>query len=236
MPATPIDFRGNALHNAAMSASAPGDRLRASVLLTAVLAAALLVACGGGGEGDSGNQPGTDVPEDQVQAEPLGAVTEESAIEAVESFDPADEEAVASLNNIVYDGGDYVPSLEPLLDSEDPNVRWAALYVIANLTDTEDEIGVLTPILEDDEVIFSVMAAGSLAGLGVVDAIPALIRGLSSTAELPYSDPPQPLSSFALLTLEHYTGETFDDADDWQAWWDDVGSSIAWEDGQYVSD
>ena len=187
------------------------------------IAGAVVAACGGSEQGTN-DQPS-----------PAGTVSAETAVAVVESFDPAEEDAVAGLNEVVHAGGDVVPALAPLLKDDDPNRRWAALYLIALLTDSEDEVAVLTPVLEDDELIFGVMAAGSLAGLGVVDSLPVLIEGLSSDAELPFSDPPRPLSAYARSTLEHYTGESFANAADWEDWWDEISSDIRWDGEGYVA-
>jgi hypothetical protein len=201
---------------------------RTAPLLVAV---AVLAACGGSGSGDD------DQLVDADQPSPLGTVTAETAVDAVESFDPAAEEPVALLDQVILAGGDFVPDLAPVLQDEDadPNSRWAALYLIALLTDTDEEIAVLEPMLEDDDEIFRVMAAGSLAGLGVTDSLPILIEGLSSEAELPYSEPPRPLSAYARATLENYTGESFEDAADWEDWWDEVSSDITWDGETYVA-
>ena len=197
--------------------------LRAAFLLVFLAAVA---ACGGSDSGDDG------------QSSPAGTVTAETAVDAVQSFDPEENDAVARLNEVAYAGGDFVPDLAPLLEDEDaePNQRWAALYLIALATDTDEEIAVLKPVLDDPEPIFQAMAAGSLAGLGVTDALPVLIEALSSDADLPFSEPPRPLSAYARLTLEHYTGESFDDAGGWEDWWDDAESGIRWEGGEYVTD
>jgi hypothetical protein len=189
------------------------------------IAGAVVAACGG-------SEQGTD-----DQPSPAGTVSAETAVDAVESFDPAEEDPVARLNEVVLAGGDFVPDLAPVFENEDadPNSRWAALYLIALLTDTDADIAVLTPVLEDEDEIFRVMAAGSLAGLGVTESLPVLIEGLSSDAELPFSEPPRPLSAHARSTLEHYTGESFEDAADWEDWWDEVSSDIRWDGEGYVA-
>jgi HEAT repeat protein len=202
--------------------------LRATFLLVVL---AVLAACGGSDSGDD------DQLVDAGEPSPLGTVTAETAVDAVESFDPAGEDPVARLDQVILAGGDFVPDLAPILEDEDtePNSRWAALYVIALLTDTDEEIAVLEPMLEDDDEIFRVMAAGSLAGLGVTESLPVLIEGLSSESELPFSHPPRPLRAYARATLEHYTGESFEDAADWEDWWDEVSSDISWDGEGYVA-
>ena len=202
--------------------------LRATFLLIVL---AVLAACGGSDSGDD------DQLVDAGEPSPLGTVTAETAVDAVESFDPAGEDPVARLDQVILAGGDFVPDLAPILEDEDtePNSRWAALYVIALLTDTDEEIAVLEPMLEDDDEIFRVMAAGSLAGLGVTESLPVLIEGLSSESELPFSHPPRPLSAYARATLEHYTGESFEEAADWEDWWDEVSSDISWDGEGYVA-
>ncbi len=106
-----------------------------------VIAGVVLAACGGSEQGEDG------------QPSPLGTVSTGTAVAAVESFDPAGEDAIAALNEIAFAGGDFVPDLAPLFQDEDadPNQRWAALYLIALGTDTDEEIAVLTPVLDDDE-------------------------------------------------------------------------------------
>jgi len=200
--------------------------LRAITFLTVVTALSTLAACGGGSEGDDSGEPS-----------PLASVTAKTAVDAVKSFDPAGEDSIARLNEIASSGGDFVPDLAPLLQDEDadPSQRWAALYLVALLTDSDEEIAVLKPVLEDSDEIFRAMAAGSLAGLGVTDALPVLIESLSSDQDLPFSDPPLPLSAHARLTLEHYTGESFDDAGGWQDWWDEVKGDIRWDGERYVA-
>jgi hypothetical protein len=191
---------------------------------------ALAAACGSSDDDSAGSS---------VDDQPLpgGTVTAEAAVAAVNEFDPGAEEPLARLNEVVRSGGDFVGDLTPTLEdtSADPNQRWAALYLVALLTDTEEEIAVLKPMLEDDDEIFRTMAAGSLAGLGVTESLPVLIEGLSSEAELPYSHPPRPLSDYALATLEHYTGESFEDPADWEDWWERVERDITWDGEGYVA-
>lgn len=202
------------------------NRCISAIFILSLATLGALAACGGGsGDGDGG------------EPSPLPTVTSQTAVDAVQSFDPAGQDSIARLNEIAASGGDFVSDLAPVFQdrSADPDQRWAALYLIAHLTDTAEEIAVLQPVLEDDDPIFRTMAAGSLAGLGVTDSLPVLIEALSSEAELPFSDPPRPLSAYARSTLEHYTGESFEDAADWEDWWNQVSADIRWGGERYVA-
>jgi hypothetical protein len=163
-----------------------------------------------------------------------------AAREIVESFDSDDEGAIHQLNLLAFPDGqpnpaDIVPALAALLEDEDPNRRWAALYVVALATDTPEEIEVLRGALDDPELDYRVQAAGSLAGLGVVETLPVLIEGLSAAWDMPHSHPPIPVSAHARLTLEHYTGQSFEDQAGWLGWWAQVRDSIRWDGERYVA-
>lgn len=163
----------------------------------------------------------------------------DDALAVVEAFDPAVEGAIHSLNELVLQDGqitqeNIAPALAPLLEDENPDLRWAALYVVALVADTDEEAELLAPVLEDEIQAFQIVAAGSLARLGVVESLPVLIEGLASDSELYHSHPPELIADFARETLEHYTGESFADAAGWQAWWDASMDSLAWDGTQYV--
>jgi HEAT repeat protein len=161
-------------------------------------------------------------------------VSPETAIDVVEAFDPAEPGAVLSLNEVVAAGSEAVPDLLPLLENEDPNRQFAALYVALLLTDTDEEIALVAPLLAHAEMAIRTMVAGALAGLGVVEALPVLIEAMSSSADLPFSDPPRSLTAFAQSALEAYTRESFADAPAWEAWWRNVESSLEWDGETYV--
>lgn len=218
-----------------MSASALGDRLRAAALATLLLASALFIACGGGSDDDTGDPESTDEPEEQVQAQPEATPYSGTASEAVESFDPEDvDESIVRLNDIIAADATELSELAPHLEAEDPDERWAALYVVAFRAETEEDIELLTPVLEDDDARFRVIAAASLFGIGVTDAGLVLIEGLSVDEALPYSHPPRPVSELATEALEYYTGETHDGAAAWQDWWDENGDSLTWDGEMYA--
>jgi hypothetical protein len=178
-----------------------------------------------------------------VDAEDATAPPDPEAMQAraiVESFDAGSDDAIHQLNLLAFPDGqpnpaDIVPALAPLLEDEDPDRRWAALYVVALATDTPEEIEVLRGSLDDPELDYRVQAAGSLAGLGVVEALPVLIEGLSAGWDMPHSEPPLAVSEHARRTLEHYTSQSFEDQAAWQDWWEQIQDSIQWDGERYVA-
>jgi hypothetical protein len=159
----------------------------------------------------------------------------ERAVEAVEGFDPGSSVSIDGLNQAVARGGDVIPALEPFLTDPDPARKWAALYVVALLANSDVDADAIVPVLEDPDPANQVIAAGSLCGLGRKAALPALIEGLAADAALPYTDPPRPVSDLAAEALEAYTGETFETQGEWEAWWDEVSAEIRWDGERYVA-
>lgn len=157
------------------------------------------------------------------------------AAEIVAAFEPAQPDAIARLNALVIDGGDIVPALAPLLDDPDFNRRWAAIYVAGLLTDTPEDAEMLRGALDDHELVLRATAAGSLAGVGVVEALPVLVEAVTSDAVLPFSDPPRQVADLAREALEAYTGESFPDAAGWQAWWSGVDGRVSWDGQRFVA-
>ena len=207
-----------------MHHASPGAARRA-LALTLALLLALLAACGGSGSGGDTNESRYD-----------GPVSADSAVEVAEEFDPAEPGAVLALNEVIAAGSEEaVADLLSLLDDEDPNRQWAGLYMALLLAESDEEIELLRPMLSHDEPVFRAMAAGTLAGFGEADALPVLIEALSSAAELPYSDPPRPLATYAQAALESLTGESFADASGWESWWQDVEGDISWDGERYVA-
>jgi hypothetical protein len=173
----------------------------------------------------------TETPTPEPSPTPDPAVVE--AVVAVQEFNPGDPATLARLDDVISRGGNVIPSLEFLLRDENPDRRYAALYVIVPLTRTAEDVAVLKVALDDPNPGFRVVAAGALIGRGVVESIPVLIDGLSLQQGLPYSDPPRPLAQFSRQTLEFYTGESFATPEAWRAWWDSVHDRIYWTGAGY---
>ena len=226
--------------------------------MTAFLVTALLAGCAGGETDDETAAPVVNTVAGTSEAAPTGsaapsttvsaAVAEatsppgpeaEAAREIVEQFDPDADDAFLTLNDLAFPGGEtnqanIVPALAPLLEAGDANRRWAALYVIALISNTPEEIAVLQTALNDPEPVYKLHAAGSLAARGVVESLPVLIDGLELEADMPHSEPPLPAAAHARLTLEHYTGQTFPDLVGWRAWWEQVGGDLTWDGQRYT--
>jgi HEAT repeat protein len=183
------------------------------------------VSCGGSGsDGDTNESPYD------------GLVSADTALEVAEAFDPAEPDTVLALNDVVAAGSDdAVPDLLALLNDEDANRQWAGLYLALLLTDSEDEIELLRPLLTHEEPVFRAMAAGTLAGLGEVESLAVLVEALASDADLPYSDPPRRLADYARIGLEALTGEEFADASGWERWWQEAEGNLTWDGEGYVA-
>lgn len=210
-----------------LTLSANLTRISAALLVAASLLGA---ACGGGS--DDSDEPG-----EQVDDQPEATSFNGTAVEAVESFDLDDiDESIARLNDVMAADAVVVSDLAPSLEAEDPGQRWAALYIVAFLTETEEDIETLMPVLDDEELAFRVIAAASLFGVGVAEAFPVLVEGLSTDEFLPYRDYPRLVSDLAREALEYYTGQSHSTVAEWEEWWESVESEISWDGEIYVSD
>lgn len=231
-----------------------------SSLVMLALVAALAGGCGGDDEGaaeeptsetatgspadaaDDADQTGTTEPATTDPGQMAAPGPEaEAALAAVEAFDATELDAsIERLNAALFPAGELttdnvVALLAPLLVDDLPERRWAALYVVALAADSPQETETLKPMLTDPEPIFRVHAAGSLARLGVVDALPVLIEGLDLEGDMPFSDPPLLVSDHARTTIEYYTGQSFPDAAGWRAWWEQVGEGLTWDGERFVA-
>jgi len=162
-------------------------------------------------------------------------VTSVQAVAAVRGFDAADIPAsLDRLNSASFGDAALVPGLAPFLKDPDPIRRWAGTYLVALLVD-KGTAHFLTPVLQDSQPALRVIAAGSLAGLGVSEALPVLIDGLGTDALLPYHDPPKAVAAFARQTLEALTGKKFITQAEWRDWWAGIGAKIRWNGERYVA-
>lgn len=229
--------------------------IRDLLRLTLLMFLAGLTACAGSSsqvtetpatataEDGTGGQNPTMTPtvESQESASPTPTVdlaAAEAAREAVEGFDPEEPEAFARLNQIVVEDPDIVPELAPYLEDDDPERRFAALYVAALLADSEAEAELLKPALEDPLPGYRVMAAGSLIGLGAIEAIPVLIDELENDEPLPYDKFNRPIWDLAQEALAAYIGwdeMNLATQEQWQGWWDGYpGENLIWDGEKYV--
>ena len=176
----------------------------------------------------------TDSRNDAATATPDSAAVE-SALLAVQAFDSEDLSTIAALNEIVVDDAGVVTALAPHLASSDDETRWAALYVIALLADSDEDVELLALALEDSVTSHRVIAAGSLAGLGYVDALPVLIVGLSDNASLPFDTFGREVKDLALEALTAFTTQAFEDPESWEMWWESVRDRLVWDGAGYVA-
>ena len=155
---------------------------------------------------------------------------------AVEGFDPGQEAAFHELNTLAVEQTDLVAALAPYLEDPDPARRFAAIYLLALMADTPEEVEVLKGALDDPVFSYRVVAAGSLARLGVMESLPVLVEAVGSDALLPYSEFNEPVVPLAREALEAYTGQSFATAEEWRARWEWVKGIVRWDGARYVAD
>jgi len=161
--------------------------------------------------------------------------TPEEAVEAARTFDPDDiDRSIRRLNAGVALGADLIAPLTPLLDDNDPTVRWAAIYMMSLVAVSPVDADLLMPALSDAEPTNRVVAAGALVGLGRVEAVNVLVDAIDSQDALPFDPLSRQIGDLAREALEYYTGNTFDDAAMWRNWRDTSAGRIVWDGARYV--
>jgi hypothetical protein len=105
-----------------------------------------------------------------------------------------------TLNGAAQRRGEAADLGSALIDPS-PAVRRAAAYVAALWADDAADIATLTPLLTDADAAVRAMVAGSLAGLGHVEARHTLESLRASGAAMPWSDPPVTVGAFASSAL-----------------------------------
>jgi hypothetical protein len=127
------------------------------------------------------------------------------------------------------------------LEAQDPHVRFAALYALANTASSERALEALRGLLDHSDVTYRLLAAAGLVTGGVKDGIPVLIEGLRSDEELTFSQPPMRAWRYAQNLLTLYVNqdlglmaaEDFNTAQAaaaaWEAWWQQVQADIVWD-------
>ncbi|NQV90075.1 HEAT repeat domain-containing protein [Candidatus Uhrbacteria bacterium] len=151
--------------------------------------------------------------------------------DVIEGFDGSD------LNNSFYQLDKYILSpskhaeaaqnATAYLGSSDPEILFAAVYLIVNTGDAL-YAPYLVPLLSHDDVLLRTVVAGRLIGWGEMASIPVLIESLDSDLMLPYADPPRRLSELAQEALPYYTKQDYISRNEWQQWWSQVKEQLIW--------
>jgi hypothetical protein len=137
------------------------------------------------------------------------------------------------LEAIVAEGPDVIPFLGDLLEEEARATRWAALLALAALGHQRSVAGTVLPhlktALSDPDTSVRITAAELVASLGDKAGLPVLIDAVDSDEILRPAEPPTPVCTQAIHVLGRYTGQSFTEEADWQAWWDANQDSLAWD-------
>jgi hypothetical protein len=124
-----------------------------------------------------------------------------------------------------------------LLDSEERDVRVAAVYVVSVTAQPEDAEA-LAPFLASSDDVERVLAAAGMLALEDARAVPILIEALGVDAALPFGAPPALVWEMARFALLQTTGQdlglrgatTAAEAaaaiTAWESWWADAEPSF----------
>lgn len=160
---------------------------------------------------------------------------------AIEQFDASPEvgfEPRARLNlALVSDPAATREAALELAESEDPDVRMAAVYALSVTAQPEDA-GALAPFLDEPDPGLRVLAAAGMLAIEDGRAVPVLIHALGEDAALPFGSPPARVWEKARFALLQFTGQDLGLRDaataaeaaatipEWEAWWKDSETSF----------
>ena len=106
-----------------------------------------------------------------------------------------------ALSEAAHRGG-AVADVAASFGHQNPRQRFAAVYLAALWADERADADVLRPLLNDTDERIRAIVAGSLAGLGDAEAVAAVDALSSSTAVMPFSDPPLMVKEFVRASRE----------------------------------
>jgi hypothetical protein len=170
--------------------------------------------------------------DDSVEVDPVGAIDEFDAAPEAGSW------ARSRLNSAVLADpqGSRAAGLERL-ESEDPDVRIAAIYALS-ITLEPPDADALARLLESSDAGERVLAAAGMLAVGDGRAVPVLIDALEIEDPLPFGAPPLRVWEQARIALLLFTGQDFglrasataEEASatrsEWEAWWAEAGASF----------
>ena len=156
----------------------------------------------------------------------------DQVLAVINDFDGANIPTL-DLEAIVAAGPEAIPVLVNLLGQDDRSTRWAALLALAALGHQRSVAGSVLPHLKstltDPDISLKVTAAELVTSFGDKTGIPVLIDAVDSDETLQPAEPPTSVCTQAIRVLGHYTGQTFTEEADWQAWWDANQDSLDWD-------
>lgn len=157
------------------------------------------------------------------------------------------EEAFADLDRLmVEDPSAAEAAALARLDDGDPQVRFAAVFALANTGTSERGERALRELLESRDVTERALAAEALVSRGAREALPVLIDHLADDTFLRFAEPPMEAWAHAQFLLTLYTEQDFGlssaaDASGaaaagtaWADWWEAEGDRIVWDEASLV--
>ena len=146
-------------------------------------------------------------------------------------YDRKKNQSMQDVDALVMKGKGAVEEMKPFINDKDPKVRWIAVYVIGRVADPQTA-KMLLPLLQDEDDVVRISAAGTLANKGVTEALPVLIGGLDSSGSIEYLSPQRTIAEFCLDVLSTYTKQPLETKQDWQAWWEGNKERVQWDEAE----
>jgi hypothetical protein len=160
-----------------------------------------------------------------------GVVDPSAAIDGFDAAPGAGSRSRSRLNTAVLAEPDASrEAAVDRLDSDDPDVRIAAVYALS-ITLEPGDADALAPLLESAIPGERVLAGAGMLAVGDGRAVPVLIEALGLEDRLPFGSPPLRVWEQARFALLSFTGEDFGlrgaataaeaeaTAPEWDAWW-----------------
>lgn len=161
----------------------------------------------------------------------LNEITANGFGEIAQTYGPENTLAMQQLDTLVMQGEAAIAEAKPYLTDENPQTRWLAVYVIGRVSN-HDTVALLLPLLEDDNEVVRISAAGTLANKGYKEALPVLAAAVDSASVIEYLHPQGDIASFSQEVLSAYTSQSFLTIAEWQQWWNNNQAALQWNSEQ----
>ena len=199
------------------------------------------VACTSGGDDASPEPTSPDVTSPDVTS--AHAASADAVISGFDESQSALPRSIAAIaDSADADPGAMRVAALAALDATEPEQRFAAVYALSLTASTKvpESLAALHDIVVASNITERLLAAGTLAALGVHEGVAALIEALSSDEPLRNLDPPMTAWRYARANLLPAIAQDLglSDAVDlqsakqaqaaWRTWWTENADALTW--------